>query len=486
MPQPFIILVVDDDEASRNLMHDVLDQDAYRLVFAANGEEALALAEEHQPDLILLDIVLPGIDGYEVCQRIRELPTVAQIPVVMLTGYDSNKAAQMAIDAGADDFINKPYNVAEMRLRVKTITKLDQYRKLRAERDRFEWVVDKNLDGYVGLDSNCRINFLNAQAKKYLGISGDDYLAEKLHFYKIAEKKFLFYHPSAWVRWPNLPDNAYLVRPESEDTGACWLKVEKFDSTSGDGGSLLRLHDESLQIHLRQNIWTFESMMMHKVRAPLDKTLELIKKVDKEAETSGNGEVILLTRKAMNAALELNETVSDILEQIHRPDSGALRYRRIVQMTNERLPEIEKDVGLEYPVFVRMDDGLDGLRVVIPEHHFVTILEELCENSRKFHPKRSPRIEISVSRKNDHTIAFDFIDDGRNVPEYALDLISAPYFQEDRSQSGEVPGVGLGLTRVSSMLSNYGGALSVRNRAEKPGLVVSLEMPVKNGALPDE
>ena len=114
------ILVVDDTPANVKLLVDVLDVSGYRACAATNGPEALDMIATDPPDLVLLDIMMPGMSGYEVCERLREEPATALLPVVLCTSLDPQQERIKGIEAGADDFITKPINRPELLARVKS------------------------------------------------------------------------------------------------------------------------------------------------------------------------------------------------------------------------------------------------------------------------------------------------------------------------------------------------------------------------------
>ena len=118
------ILVVDDTPANIKLFVDLLTVKGYRVCTAVNGEEALAQLAKEKPDLVLLDVMMPGISGYEVCKRIRANPETALLPVVMCTSLDPNQERVKGIEAGADDFLSKPVNQAELFARVKSLLRI--------------------------------------------------------------------------------------------------------------------------------------------------------------------------------------------------------------------------------------------------------------------------------------------------------------------------------------------------------------------------
>ena len=107
-----IILIVDDDATARETLIAMLEGEQYDLQAAKDGFQALHLLEELQPDLILLDVMMPGMDGYEVCRRIRAMPELAEVPIILLTALDDRASLVRGIEAGADDFLSKPADVA--------------------------------------------------------------------------------------------------------------------------------------------------------------------------------------------------------------------------------------------------------------------------------------------------------------------------------------------------------------------------------------
>jgi DNA-binding response OmpR family regulator len=118
------ILAIDDDPLILKLIEASLVKDNYNIIFAQNGEMGLRLAEESKPDLILLDVVMPGIDGFEFCAIARKNPALKNIPIIIITALDDRDSKVQGLEAGADDYICKPFDKIEFRARIKTITRL--------------------------------------------------------------------------------------------------------------------------------------------------------------------------------------------------------------------------------------------------------------------------------------------------------------------------------------------------------------------------
>jgi putative two-component system response regulator len=120
------ILIVDDDQLGRNMMRQVLERQSYNAVSVPDGQAALAKITADSPDLILMDIKMPGMDGFEVASRVKENPETSNIPVILFTGLDSANDHIKALDMGVDDYISKRANHAEIVARVRSHLKIKQ------------------------------------------------------------------------------------------------------------------------------------------------------------------------------------------------------------------------------------------------------------------------------------------------------------------------------------------------------------------------
>jgi DNA-binding response OmpR family regulator len=116
------VLVVDDENTIRDLLNIFLPTKGLKVILAADGEEALELAKKNIPKVILLDMIMPGIDGMETCRRLRAEEKTRYTPVILVTGFGAKKVE--AYDAGADDFISKPFVLEDLALRLKSAIRI--------------------------------------------------------------------------------------------------------------------------------------------------------------------------------------------------------------------------------------------------------------------------------------------------------------------------------------------------------------------------
>jgi adenylate cyclase len=179
MSEQMTVLVVDDQPQNIRLLEAILSTRGYGVVPAGSGEEALARLDEHDIDLVLLDIVMPGLDGYAVCQRIRDDPKTAFLPVVMVTASGDEQKVK-AIEAGADDFVAKPINQGELLARVASLVRVKRYHdtitrqaaELAAWNSELETRVRTQVEE---LDRMGRLRrFLSPQVAELIVDSGDD------------------------------------------------------------------------------------------------------------------------------------------------------------------------------------------------------------------------------------------------------------------------------------------------------------------------
>jgi two-component system cell cycle response regulator len=107
------ILVVDDNPVNREIIEEILDGE-HEVLMAANGSDALKLAERYRPQVVLLDVMLPGLDGYDICRKLRAMPSTAEARIIMVSAKAMPSERAQGIDAGADDYITKPFDDGDL------------------------------------------------------------------------------------------------------------------------------------------------------------------------------------------------------------------------------------------------------------------------------------------------------------------------------------------------------------------------------------
>ncbi len=475
------ILVVDDNPVALDSMEGILKGQGYNLFFSSNGPEALKIATDMRPDLILLDIMMPGMDGFEVCRRIRKDPVLSEVPIVMVTALDDLDSLIEGIAAGADDFISKPYNIAELRIRVKTITKLNRYRRLLHEREKFRWVVEQANDGYIILNDKEEIIYANPRAKHYLSISDDTDITQTGSFIESAKKDYYFKSREAWESWPRkIKTQRFLLRPATDYASAFWLRVELIEMSAGLEGYLVRLQDVTQKIISRDTIWKFHNLLTHKLITPLASLKCILDLLNMDPSLfSPDEETQALIRDARRSAECINRQLNNILlsinsREIMRPEQGKTSIAGIINIIEEINTSLElKSINIscekmEAPEKVFISFSLPAMEMV---------LGELFLNAKKFHPEKSPEIEVNIVSVADG-IRIQVCDNGISLsPEQLLNMWQS-YYQEEKDFILETSGLGLGLSTIASMIWSSKGFCKSYNRTDGPGIIIEIVLPL--------
>ena len=163
------ILVVDDQIRSRRVIVQLLEPLGFEIVEADDGAEAIRILESKTPDLMLLDVMMPDMNGYEVCRRARAIKHCAEIPIIMTTALDDRQAKLEGLEAGADEFLTKPVDRLELRSRVQLAARLNRFRKISDERNRLALLFNKAPHAIFLLGDGRKVTSANEAAGTMFG-----------------------------------------------------------------------------------------------------------------------------------------------------------------------------------------------------------------------------------------------------------------------------------------------------------------------------
>ena len=482
MNQPIRVLIVDDEPLGQETLGALLSPLGYQLHFAGNGADALRLAMATPPDLILLDVMMPGMDGFEVCRRLRAHSALADVPVIMVTALDDRESRLSGIEAGADDFVSKPYDRVELRARVRTVTRLNRYRRLVNERAKFEWVVEQSGDGYLVVEESGAISYANPRARFYLGTRMDGEIDGT--FLDLALSQYRLEPRSSWSDWFGAPPHdrslpRILVRPASDNADIFMLHVTLLEMAPDPGPRcLVCLRDVSESLAGQQSVWSFQALIRHKLSTSLAQLIGGLRLIEGMELAPAEGTLAEILKIASHGASSLQSDINDIFQYIDAPD---LLRSEHAHCALDELPAIVAEIkaSLELETLQlhssAAQEPIAG-DLAISRHGLRLILGELLENARKFHPRRHPAIEISVAR-DQNEIAIHVRDDGVSLAPDQLERVWMPYYQGERYFTGQVPGMGLGLPMVAGLLWRVGGSCLIGNREPGPGVDVEIRIP---------
>lgn len=217
MSEKSLILIVDDQEEVRETMKGLLIEQDCSMEFASNGNEAIVKATKFQPDLILLDVMMDEMDGYEVCLNLRAQSETEDIPIIMVTILDDHDSRINAYKVGADDIISKPFNSYELKAKVRNIVTLNRYRKLHQEKEKFTNIIEVLPDSVIIINKQNKILHVNSTFLNWLGIDNNRKIIGK------QLKEFLFIN--------NLPE---------KNNNLFWQNIFNIKTFSGEFNAELR------------------------------------------------------------------------------------------------------------------------------------------------------------------------------------------------------------------------------------------------------
>lgn len=492
MKQKNTVLIVDDDPGARDILEALLLKEEYRLAFASNGDDALKKAVELMPSLILLDVMMPEMDGFEVCQRLRAIPLLAEVPIIMLTALDDRRSRLHGIEAGADDFISKPFDREELRVRIRAILRLNRYRRLHAERAKFEWVVQQATDGYVIINKSDKILYANAYGRLYLGLppeeqptsseeKDDAYSNER--FLELAQKHYLLKPQNVWESWPNQTEASllvprFLVRPESPTAEAFWLQVDVFELPFESNSEwVVRISDVTAQVIASRNKRGFHTIICHKLRTPLVGILGSLELLSTHVARFSKTEVAEFSTMAFESAKRLHSEIEDILQYLEAPHAALSEKGCSMAEVRSSIMQIGTDLEMT-SVTTSIPKDLEQRSLMLSQRAVELILWELLENSKKFHPTHTPTVEISIVRTQSERVKILIQDNGLSLSPKQLSQIWAPYYQGEKYSTGETQGMGLGLSMVAAFVWEVGGTCHAYNQPNQPGLIIEVHLPL--------
>lgn len=475
------ILLIDDDRRAHERFHDMTG-DLYELHSAYDGEEGLLRASQCQPDLIMLDVMMPGTDGLTVCGNLRAHPALCDIPIIMLTALDDQETRLASLREGADEFLTKPFNDLEMKLRLRNMLEINRYRRIEDERARTQWLLDGSKEACLMLDDQLSIKYANTRARALLGLPEDMNSEEPLNF-QLALGEFHTEPRKHWSEWLAQPRSSdagllHLLRPASNSRPNLALQMQTHVHYHRSRASILvRLTDVTAETNSQLMRWTFQYHVAHKLFTPLTAIkggLEILEETAAARLDKSELEAFEAAMKSTNRLLSDCRKVVDYLELGH---AAPLAGRFPVSDMGKLCTQVWSAAGIRLGI-CDLDAKLERSDLAISELTLTAIIAELSANSRKFSHGGVPQITLRVESTSKQTAILSFTDAGMQIQPEQLAHVWLPHYQAEKSLTGAVPGMGMGLASVALQVWQVGGACAFKNNEHGGGVTVSLEIPL--------
>ena len=492
------ILIVDDLPVNRRLLVELLDSNKYDLVEAAGGREALALAAEKPPDLVLLDVMMPGMDGFEVCRRLRADPTLREVPIVMLTALDDQASRIAGLEAGADDFSTKPFHRLELIARVRGIMRLNRYRRMAEAqeqiRNQARW-LDEARDAIIVRDLDDRISYWNDGATRLFG-----WTREEAQGRRCAE---LFFNEKA----PFDPAPFLAAREAGHWQG----EIHKTTKGGRDiiVGSLLTLLRDSRGVP--NGILSIDTDITEKKNAEKlmlrTQRLESIGTLASGVAHDLNNALapILMSVSMLRMQYPDDNHLFDIVESSAKRGADMVRQlltfakgvegERMLIQPQRLLKEMQKMIKGSFPKNIELEIHFPGnLHTILGDAtQLHQVLLNLCVNARDAMPEGGTLVmtaentsidagqaETAHDAKPGRYVIWSIRDTGTGIPQEIIDRIFEPFFTTKAMDKG----TGLGLSTVLGIVKSHGGFVRVSSVVGQ-GSTFAVYLPASEAAAQD-
>ncbi|WP_257285568.1 response regulator [Endozoicomonas sp. SESOKO1] len=504
------ILLVDDNPTNLQVLLQTLSGRGYKLLIAKNGESALRIAVKAKPALVLLDIMMPGMDGYEVCHRLKEDPETRNITVIFLSALDDTKDKVRGLETGAVDFISKPFQAEEVIARVQTqlkIHKLEQAlsarnRQLEADKAR---ILESMNEGIFGLDRLGMITFANPAASAMTGWSIEQLTGQNLIQLMKGDE-----NGSSGVSGPMAPIQVSLVKGVSKTVeNATFLHSDgspfpvDFSCTpimqnSAPSGAVVVFRDisekkrqqEALQKALDElesqkeqlthvsRLSTMGEMaagFAHEVNQPLtaiSNYAQVARRMLARLELKDDLGLSEAMEKVNTQARRAGEIIARIRSFVKKPDHvlGSVDPNRLIQDTY-KLAEVDaRNNHME--IHLEQEEGLPDVKVdpVQIQQVALNLIRNGMEAMRDM-DTRSIGVYVRTEKLDDSFVKVSVIDRGHGLADDAEEKLFTPFY------TTKADGMGIGLTVCHSIIQSHGGRLTFHRHPEG-GTIFEFTMPI--------
>ena len=500
------LLLADDNADMRDYLKRLLSQQ-YTVETVADGVAALAAIRQQMPDLLLTDVMMPGLDGFGLLQSLRADPITQDLPIILLSARAGEEARIEGLEAGADDYLTKPFSARELLARVEATLKLAQLRReamqqeqalrLEAEtaKQQVETILSSINDGFYVLDRNWRFTYVNDRLCEMIAMEREQILGYSLwdlfsdivdtdlygQFHRALNEQTPIhteYFYAAWNRWYNhqlypSPDGLTVLSTDITDRKQAEAEREQLliseQAAREQAETANRIKDE------------FLAVLSHELRSPLNPILgwsKLLRNGKLDAATTMSA----LETIERNAQLQV-QLIDDLLDI-----SRILRGKLTLNITSVDLSFIIA-AALETVHLSAETKALQVQTLISPTVGTVNgdagrlqqVVWNLISNAVKFTPTGGDVIikldAIGVNAQ------IQVIDSGKGISPDFLPYVFEHFRQEDGATTRKFGGLGLGLAIVRQIVEMHGGTVAVASLGEGQGSTFTVHIPLTPRAI---
>jgi two-component system cell cycle sensor histidine kinase/response regulator CckA len=481
------ILIVDDDTNNLLTLEAVLGSVHYDLHRATNGIDACRMAESLSPDLVLLDVMMPGMDGFSVCRHIRATPAIRSVPVILLTALNDQEARLEGLRSGADDFLSKPCFFDELRARVATIIRLNRFRVIAEQRTRFEHLFTLAPAAILLLDTGGAVVSANEKALLLFSPAQPEglvgcVLADLCPDPAAAAVRALVdgalgggaTHAPVNLRLPvNGADRIFGVQASLLRESAARLVLfilsdvtaevrarEEAESMTRRLDALVQARTRQLE-HANELLMSYAAFVSHDLRSPLGAVQCYLDMMQADPALPHSGDLRQCLQGASSASRMMADMIRGLLqlaadEKNHaEPPADPVDPRPIIERLAWKIASFNP---LVHPRFTCGPLPLIRVRPAVIERVFYNLLVNAAKYSAT---REQPEIEVGAAPTADGVAIF-VRDNGIGFSEDDASHLFREFSRLPGSEGTE--GLGLGLALVSRLLHSHRGRIWAEGR----------------------
>lgn len=504
LTEPGSILLVDDNPVNLQILYKTLQGAGYRLYLAKDGASALAMAREIKPTLILLDILMPDIDGYKVCEILKQDPHTRGISVIFLSALGDSAAKVKGFAVGGVDYISKPFQTDEVLARVRNHIKIHLLeeqlarRNLELELENVQ-ILNAVSDGIIGLDSDGCISILNPSAAAITGWQASECINKPLSLlclfntdehHSVAEEHTIPYR--SYRLRQSCHSDMELIRCKDGEL----ISVSITATPRPEGGAVVVLRDISSWLESEESLrYTREELElqrqhmahMERLNTSGEMAAGIAHEVNQPLTAIANYSGVvrrLLDAKPIDK-LKIAELLDKLSNQSRRASDVIQRLRSYVKKPNAGQNAIDINVLLQDVIaLAEVDARINDVGVHFQaEHNIPPVIVDavqiqqvalnLIRNAMESMTDQHSRQQgVLVSARYDDNVVFvEVMDSGNGVEEKNRSELFSPFF------TTKVGGMGVGLSICQSIIHAHGGNIAYRNNASESGSTFYFSLP---------
>jgi PAS domain S-box-containing protein len=508
------VLIVDDERHDRELLQIMLADQGFVLLTASSGDEALAVTAREHPDIVLLDVMMAGMDGYAVAAELKRSPDTMNIPIILITALDDRKAKMLGLDAGAEEFLSKPIDRAELQVRVRNTLRLkaygDHHRRLlestvvshKAEllesETRYRQIVESTTDGIVKVDAAGDIVFANRRFAAMLGCDVAELVGTSA-FSGMGDsaRQALQAALKTCAEGGQVTQDTDLRRKDGVEVAVSLACSPVLDAEGRYAGALASARDVTEQKRLMAqlgmsdrmaSIGTLAAGVGHEINNPLACVLanldlaaaDLKEHAARLGVTGDFAEVADELRDAREATERIRTIVRDlrIFSRSESEHAGAVDVEQVLDSTlrmawNEIRHRARVVKSYEGPPLVQASEARLG-------QVFLNVIVNAAQAIVEGHADRN-QIRVSTRAAPNGQTVVEIADSGPGMPPEVSRRLFTPFFTTKPAGVG----TGLGLSICQRIVTGFGGTIEFSS-APGEGTVFRISLPRATAVTPTE